>query len=58
MPKTRKLKRSKKNCSRRRYRGGFYPSVMGGFLTNAQATVLPMAAYRVYRTFVDSKQKR
>lgn len=38
--------------TRRRYRGGFVPSVMGGFLQNAQAAIVPAAMYMVYHTLV------
>ena len=36
----------------RRYRGGFAPSVMGGFVANAQAAIVPLALYMVYHTLV------
>lgn len=35
-----------------RKRGGFYPSVMGSFLANAQAAIVPLALWAVYRTAV------
>ncbi len=35
-----------------RKRGGFSPSVMGSFLANAQAAVVPLALYAVYHTMV------
>ena len=36
----------------RRSRGGFSPSVMGSFLSNAQAAIVPAALYLVYNQFV------
>lgn len=33
-------------------RGGFVPSVMGGFLANAEKAIVPLALYMVYHTFV------
>jgi hypothetical protein len=37
---------------RRAHRGGFYPSVMGPFVENASAAIVPMALYTVYHTLV------
>jgi hypothetical protein len=36
----------------RRLRGGFAPSIMGGFVANAQAAIVPLALYAVYHTLV------
>ena len=36
----------------RRARGGFSPSVMGSFISNAQAAIVPAALYLVYNQFV------
>jgi hypothetical protein len=36
----------------RRLRGGFAPSVMGGFVANAQAAIVPLALYLVYHTLI------
>lgn len=36
----------------RKSRGGFYPSVMGSFLANAQAAIVPAALYLIYNQFV------
>jgi len=36
----------------RRSRGGFSPSVMGSFLANAQAAIVPAALYLIYNQFV------
>ncbi len=36
----------------RKYRGGFAPSIMGGFVANAQAAIVPLALYMVYHTMV------
>ena len=36
----------------RRSRGGFSPSVMGSFISNAQAAIVPAALYLVYNQFV------
>ena len=41
-----------------RKRGGFYPSVMGSFLANAQAAVVPLALYALYHTAVPKLAKR
>ncbi len=38
-----------------RKKGGFYPSVMGPFLANAQAAIVPLALYTVYHTTVPKK---
>ena len=43
---------------RRRQRGGFSPSIMGGFAANAQAAIVPAALYLVYHTFVAKKTRR
>lgn len=40
-----------------RKRGGFYPSVMGSFLANAQAAVVPLALYALYHTAVPKLAK-
>ena len=45
--KTRRLRRSSK-----KYKGGFAPSIMGGFVANAQAAIVPLALYAVYHTMV------
>jgi hypothetical protein len=42
----------------RRTRGGFSPSVMGGFLANAEKAIVPLALYMVYHTFVPKKGTR
>jgi hypothetical protein len=36
-------------------KGGFSPSVMGGFMANAQAAIVPLALYALYRTVVPTK---
>lgn len=36
----------------RKYKGGFAPSIMGGFVANAQAAIVPLALYMVYHTMV------
>ena len=43
--------------TRRAQRGGFSPSVMGGFIPNAQAALVPAALYMVYHTFVPKGAK-
>lgn len=43
-----KTRRNRKNTRR----GGFSPSVMGGFVANAQAAIVPLALYAVYHTMV------
>lgn len=35
-----------------RKHGGFSPSIMGGFIPNAQAAIVPAALYMVYHTLV------
>lgn len=37
--------------------GGFSPSVMGGFVANAQAVAVPLALYLTYHTMVPKKGK-
>ena len=48
--------------TRRKYRGGFSPSIMGPFLANAQRAIVPLAFYTAYHTLVpktgDAKSKR
>ena len=39
----------------RRSHGGFYPGVMGGFIPNAQAAIVPASLYLVYHTMVPKK---
>ena len=36
----------------RKARGGFAPSIMGSFISNAQAAIVPAALYLVYNQFV------
>jgi hypothetical protein len=36
-------------------RGGFSPSLMGSFVANAQAAIVPLALYMVYHTMVPKK---
>lgn len=38
--------------TRKRIRGGFSPSIMGPFLANAQAAIVPLAGYLVYQTMI------
>lgn len=38
--------------------GGFVPSVMGGFVANAQAVAVPLALYLGYHTLVPKKDKQ
>lgn len=40
----------------RKLRGGFSPSVMGGFLGNAKAAIVPLALYALYKTVVPTKR--
>lgn len=42
----------------RRYKGGFSPSVMGSFVSNAQAAIVPAALYLVYHTLVPKTSLR
>jgi hypothetical protein len=46
-----KTRRSLRSDSRK-YKGGFAPSIMGGFVANAQAAIVPLALYAVYHTMV------
>jgi hypothetical protein len=43
---------------RRGARGGFSPSVMGGFMANAQAAIVPLALYALYRTVAPPKTRK
>ncbi len=43
---------------RRSARGGFSPSVMGGFMANAQAAIVPLALYALYRTVAPPKTRK
>lgn len=48
----RDIKRSntkKKNGTKRRYRGGFYPSVMGNFVAGASKYIVPLALYAGFK---------
>jgi hypothetical protein len=38
-------------------KGGFTPSVMGSFIPNAQAAIVPLAFYAVYHTMVKKDKK-
>ena len=44
-------KRTRKNVKR----GGFYPSIMGSFITNVESAIVPMALYTLYHMFVPKK---
>jgi len=37
--------------------GGFYPSIMGPFVLNVQAAIVPAALYTVYHMFVNKTRK-
>jgi hypothetical protein len=39
----------------RKHRGGFSPSIMGAFVANAQAAIVPLSLYLVYQAFVPKK---
>jgi hypothetical protein len=39
----------------RRMQGGFSPSIMGGFVANAQAVAVPLVLYLAYHTMVPKK---
>lgn len=39
----------------RRMKGGFSPSIMGGFVANAQAVAVPLVLYLAYHTLVPKK---
>ena len=61
VPPSALLKGGRRTRSRRfsrRARGGFSPSVMGGFLANAERAIVPLALYMVYHTFVPKKETR
>jgi hypothetical protein len=51
----RKANRQTRRLSLRSARGGFTPSVMGSFIANAQAAIVPLAFYTVYHTMVPKK---
>jgi hypothetical protein len=53
----RRTKRSKKRTSKKTRRGGFYPSVMGSFLSNG-ARLLPATAVQGYRMLRNYKKSR
>ena len=40
-----------------RRRGGFSPSIMGSFLPNAQAAIVPAALYLIYNQFVPKSDR-
>lgn len=52
-------KRNVKKTRRRNIRGGFYPSVMGGFVSNASRLVVPagVVAYRMCSKATSNKKK-
>jgi len=43
---------------KRKHRGGFSPSIMGSFTSNAQAAIVPLALYAAYHTLVPKKGTR
>jgi hypothetical protein len=43
---------------KQKHRGGFSPSIMGSFTSNAQAAIVPLALYAVYHTLVPKKGTR
>lgn len=47
--------RKTRRAGSRRTRGGFSPSIMGSFLANAQAAIVPLALYAVYHTVVPKR---
>ena len=51
--KTRKAMKARK--ASRKHRGGFSPSIMGAFVANAQAAIVPLSRYLVYQAFVPKK---
>ena len=38
--------------------GGFYPSIMGPFVANAEAAIVPAALYTAYHMFVPKNKSR
>ena len=42
----------KRSTRANKQKGGFAPSIMGGFVANAQAAIVPLALYMVYHTMV------
>lgn len=42
----------------RRQRGGFSPSVMGSFAANAQAAIVPLVLYGVYKMVAPEKKSK
>jgi hypothetical protein len=53
-------KRNVKKTRRRNIRGGFYPSVMGGFISNASRLVVPagVVGYRMCSKANSNKKKK
>ena len=47
--------RKTRRAGSRRTRGGFSPSIMGSFLANAQAAIVPLALYTVYHMTVPKR---
>ena len=47
--------RKTRRAGSRKTRGGFSPSVMGSFLANAQAAIVPLALYTVYHMAVPKR---
>jgi hypothetical protein len=48
----------KRRGTKRHARGGFYPSVMGSFVANAQSVVAPAAMMTAYRTMNKSTSRK
>jgi hypothetical protein len=44
--------------TRKKLKGGFSPSVMGPFIQNAQAAIVPAVLYTIYHTMVPKKSKK
>jgi len=48
----RRRQATRRNPRFRAHRGGFSPSIMGGFIPNAQAAIVPAALYLAYHTMI------
>jgi hypothetical protein len=48
-------RKTRRRAGSRKTRGGFAPSVMGSFVANAQAAIVPLALYAVYHMAVPKR---
>jgi len=52
----RKARKGSSRKGTRKHRGGFSPNIMGAFVANAQAAIVPLSLYLVYQAFVPKKK--